>query len=820
MRSLQALVLGAAVGAAPVPCQAPTQPVRHLVEVVTTGPAQMQRLLALDLDLAGCTRPLPAQRRVEVIAYDRDLAALTAAGIPFRVLVRDLAGYHAAQAARFPVANVDDPTPPVGQGAMGGHYTLQQMEAILDALHAQYPQLCSPKVSIGTSVEGRSLWLVKISDNVGVDENEPEVLYDALHHAREPLSMATTLLFMDELLAGYGSDPLATFLVNERELFFVPCVNPDGYEYNRQTNPGGGGMWRKNRRDNGDGTFGVDLNRNYATAWSAPNGGSSSSPGSDTYRGPAPFSEPETQALEAFAQSRQFVQVFSTHTYTDVLLRPFGWQVAEPANVADYQTLGDWFVQENGIAHGSVASLLYIASGSAVDHHHAVRGAYAWTAELGRSNEGAFWPAGPTIAAIARRHQPMFWKVALGAGAALAIDAVAVTEGPGGNGNNQVEPGEQGRIVVTVRNLGVAATTATAGLLTLTSGVTLGVGSAPLGNLAGLSTQSNAAAPLTFAIPPGFAGPAVRLRVRVTGDGRQTEQDVTLALVPPRLCVADDFERDRGFVRGPGGTATTGLWERAAPQATSSGGNPIQPGFQTTAGGALCWVTDARAGTSAGTWDVDGGHTDLLSPVLDLRHLATAEVAFDLWYAESVGDDELQVSVSRDGGGSWSPLHGRMTSTGAWVRLRLDLGAPLTDRMQLRVRAQDQNPSLVEALVDGFELHGVAADGAATLLGSGALGSELRLGLNAVAGTLLFPLGALARGAGVTFPGVQGALLLDPATLVVLPARVADAGGHAGLDLALPAQPGLVGLQVHFQTLRALAGGAAFGDHAVAATLR
>ena len=76
---------------------------------------------------------------------------------------------------------------------------------------------------------------------------EPEAFYDALHHAREPLSMETTILFMEELLTGYGKDPEATFIVNERELYFVPCVNPDGYEYNRRIRPGGGGLWRKKR---------------------------------------------------------------------------------------------------------------------------------------------------------------------------------------------------------------------------------------------------------------------------------------------------------------------------------------------------------------------------------------------------------------------------------------------------------------------------------------------------------------------------------------------------------------------------------------------
>src|SRR6185295_16579494 len=137
--------------------------------------------------------------------------------------------------------------------------------------------------SIGKSVEGRDLWMVKISDNVGTSENETQVLFDALHHAREPVSMETTLVFMQNLLAGYGTDPEATYIVDNRELYFVPVVNPDGYEYNRQTDPNGGGMWRKNRQ----GGYGVDLNRNYASFWGLP--GASSFRFADDYRGAAPF---------------------------------------------------------------------------------------------------------------------------------------------------------------------------------------------------------------------------------------------------------------------------------------------------------------------------------------------------------------------------------------------------------------------------------------------------------------------------------------------------------------------------------------------------
>lgn len=810
-RSL-ALVAFTVVAAAQSTPQAPTMAPRHLVVIRTTGPAQMQQLLAQDLDLAACRPPLRAERRVEAIVDDQELQRLANLGFQVQVLQRDLSAYYAEQAARFAVPHQDAVIPPLGQGSLGGHWTLAEMEAILDSLHAQNPAICTARTSIGSTIEGRSLWMVKISDNVGTDENEPEVLFDAMHHAREPLSMEATLVFMDWLVSNYGTDPEATFLVNERELYFVPCLNPDGYEYNRTTSPGGGGLWRKNRRNNGDGTFGIDLNRNYATGWSAPNGGSSSVTSSDTYRGTAPFSEPETAAIEAFAQTRQFVTVFSTHTYQDVLLRPWGWQLGDPANVATYQTLGAYYVQENGIPHGSTSALLYIASGSAVDHHHTVRGTYGWTAELGLSSEGGFWPSGPAITDIALRHQPMFHKIAATAGPVFIFDAVSIVEGPGSNGNGTVEAGETGAVSVTIRNMGLAPASATLLLQSNTAGVTVGIGLQPLGSVPSLGANSTTV-PLTFAVAPGLSTPVAQLLLQVGGDGHVTNHPLTVDLIARRTVLQDDFEQDRGFARAPGGTATTGLWERSTPQATSNGGVPIQPGTQTTPGGTLCWVTDGRAGTSAGQYDVDGGFTNLESPELDLSHLLTAEVHMQLWYAESTSDDAMSIDVSRDGGANWQSLYSRNTSTGTWTPVTVQLGAPLTSRMKLRVHAQDLTPSLVECLIDDFEVRGQVPDGSMTLLASGAPGTTVQAAMHAHAGDLCFPLASLGTSPGLSYPGIVGTLLLDPALAIGLPFAIADGSGRASIELLLPAGPGFAGLIFHWQTATLSSGIAAFGGN-------
>jgi carboxypeptidase T len=156
------------------------------------------------------------------------------------------------------------------EGVMGGFFTYAEMLSILDSMRLQYPNLISAKKTISDtlkSIENRPLHWLRISDNPTVDENEPEVLYTALHHAREPQSLAQMLFFMWYVLENYATDPEIKYIVDNSEMYFVPCVNPDGYVFNQTTNPSGGGFWRKNRRTNADQTMGVDLNRNYGFNW-------------------------------------------------------------------------------------------------------------------------------------------------------------------------------------------------------------------------------------------------------------------------------------------------------------------------------------------------------------------------------------------------------------------------------------------------------------------------------------------------------------------------------------------------------------------------
>ncbi|MBW6499381.1 MAG: zinc carboxypeptidase, partial [Bacteroidales bacterium] len=256
------------------------------------------------------------------------------AGFFFEVLIDDMAYYYQARNAGLDKASIEASwrvsqpekayqTPAnFSLGSMGGFYTYQEMLAAMENMRAQFPGLISAKAAIGetTTLQGRPVYWMRISNSPDVEQDKPKVLYTALIHAREPLSMQQMIYQMWYLLENYGSDPEITYLVDNMEMYFIPCVNPDGYIYNQQTNPNGGGMHRKNMRINSDYSTGVDLNRNFGYMWGFDNSGSSPTPSSNTYRGTAPFSEPETQIVKAFAETFDFSLALNNHTYSDLLI--------------------------------------------------------------------------------------------------------------------------------------------------------------------------------------------------------------------------------------------------------------------------------------------------------------------------------------------------------------------------------------------------------------------------------------------------------------------------------------------------------------------
>ncbi len=282
----------------------------------------------------------------------RDIAQLKRTPYSYEILVDDVARrldelnreYYAKQAngtgeqrlafeqTGRTVGNII-PTPSdfVVQPTFGGYYSFTQMEAAMNALVAEYPTIAS-KTSLGTSHEGRDIWCIKISDQVATDQaNEPEVLFMGLQHAREAIGGSSMIFLMQYLCENYATNQQVKDIVDNREIFIIPCMNPDGWEYNR-LNGGAGSGWRKNRRDNAGTSWGVDLNRNWGIDWSncsSPIIGDPSSCGSndgfdDTYYGPSAFSEPETQAVRDFTYSHHLVAMIDQHAYGPYYSLPFG----------------------------------------------------------------------------------------------------------------------------------------------------------------------------------------------------------------------------------------------------------------------------------------------------------------------------------------------------------------------------------------------------------------------------------------------------------------------------------------------------------------
>ena len=243
---------------------------------------------------------------------------------------------------------------------------------------------------VGKSYQGRTIWAAKISDNVQSDENEPEVLFDALHHAREHLTIEQILDTFTQLTTGYGTDSRITNIVNSREVWFVFALNPDGWEYDLQGSPYRG--WRKNRQPNSNGTVGTDLNRNYGYRWGCC-GGSSGSPGAWNYRGTGPFSTPEARVIRDFVDSRvkggrqQITAAISFHTNGELILWPYGYtytNVPGDMNADDrrvFVALGRGMANRNGYT-AQQSSDLYRTDGDFIDWMYGRHRIFAYTIEL------------------------------------------------------------------------------------------------------------------------------------------------------------------------------------------------------------------------------------------------------------------------------------------------------------------------------------------------------------------------------------------------------------------------------------------------------
>ena len=310
--------------------------------------------------------------------------------------------------------------------SFGGCLTYDQVLDELDSMRALYPNLISQRLDASpsnqTTLEGRTIYYVRISDNPDIDEpNEPETLYQSLIHSREAGSLMQLLYFMWYVLENYETDQDIQNLINNQALYFIPVFNPDGFVYNELINPNGGGMQRKNRNINGGGcsTFldGIDLNRNSAYYWG--NGGASTDQCSNTYLGSAPFSENETQIMRDFFLQHDFKLSLNHHSYKNAMLHAYaGTNITNP-RPDEYSKYNHDMTYYNRYAYGPSTSISYLNSGNMNDWMlggpagissngtptgtGSGKNTMAWTPENGNFDEGGFWPNPSNYVIIAKR---------------------------------------------------------------------------------------------------------------------------------------------------------------------------------------------------------------------------------------------------------------------------------------------------------------------------------------------------------------------------------------------------------------------------------
>jgi carboxypeptidase T len=358
---------------------------------VQSAPGRGVQLRRMGLDLLA-----EWEGKIYLLASASDASALQAAGIAWAPETERL------PAARFKPAGVQT-------GLNGAYHSYKELETDLFALQKQYPELAKV-YDLGLSLEGRHIYALKISAEPSVERPEAEVLFLGCHHAREWISVEVPFQLGKYLAENYAIDAEVRRLVDTAAIWIVPLVNPDGLEYSIQTYR----YWRKNRRDNGNGSFGIDINRNYGYEWGADNDGSSPNPDSEIYRGPVAFSEPEVRAIRDFFLSRNIRALISYHSFAQTIVYPWGYTTmpaekdAEMSAIAARMAALIQAVNGRAYLYGESSLDMYLTNGDLTDWAYGTAGIPAYTIELPPVDEihGGFFNAEADIASIFGENRP------------------------------------------------------------------------------------------------------------------------------------------------------------------------------------------------------------------------------------------------------------------------------------------------------------------------------------------------------------------------------------------------------------------------------
>jgi len=520
----------------------------------------------------------------------------------------------------------------------GGFYTYSEALQELDDMAALYPNLITAKSPISNfftegqtnnattpSIGNNPIYWVKISDNPSSStEGEPEILYSAIHHAREPASLQQLIFYMWYLLENYDIDPEIKAIVDNTELYFVPVINPDGYLHNEFTDPQGGGFWRKNR-NNGSG---VDNNRNYDYhingnasngSWGGP--GSSSNPGSDLYHGTGPFSEVENQAMKWFVEQHNFVLALNNHTFGELIYYPFGYANVATPDDALYQQITGLMTSVNGYNAlrdspfaGDSDDFMYGTVGT----HNKI---FAMTPEIGTS----FWPAQSAIENICK--DMMFTNITA---AQLAGNSASITDNSTTFISSIVTP-----IDYTIKRTGIQAGDFTVSINPISTNITSTGSSVNHNGLALLQEQTGS---INLNLNSNITDGDTIVFELIVNNGAYNKVTTITKTFGATITILDESGND---------TATN--WD------------VTDWGISTTE-----FVSPSSSITDSpnGNYNNNQNKTITLSNSLDLTTASNALLSFNAKWDIENNFDYVQVQVSNNGGTTWIPQCGKFTNTG------------------------------------------------------------------------------------------------------------------------------------------------------------
>jgi hypothetical protein len=413
-------------------------------------PEDLVRLGALAGDLYICSRGVDEQGPYLLLVTDAEqLARIDECGLETRVTWSDLDD-------KFELLTGVDPDDPGRFQDFGFYHTYWEMLDTVAAFAANYPDICS-LYTVGVTSQGRDILCLKISDNAHVEEDEPACFFTGSTHANEPMGTSIVIAFIEELLSGYGNDPVATWLVDNREIYTIPVLNPDCSVFCSDS-AGANIYWRKNRRVVVPPHVGVDPARNYAYKWGCDDIGSSPNPQTHAYRGPYAWSDAEASAAYSMHSAHRFRTEQNFHCFGGYNCYPWSWTEQVPREVELLREVVDTFQMYNeyhDTLTGQASHVLYLANGTQLDWGFADTAdkfiVYSFVIEA----DSWFWACWNDSA----RHQrecdwnvPTLFYLARIAGTYFDPVSVTVNDTGIGNSSGMLDPGETADIWFTIRN--------------------------------------------------------------------------------------------------------------------------------------------------------------------------------------------------------------------------------------------------------------------------------------------------------------------------------------------------------------------------------